>query len=150
MRRDVAHLGIRANRPAGISHTLADLDLADAFANRLDHTGAFQANARGQGQRIEAGAVIGIDVVEADGVVAYRRFAGSRGGQIDRFPAQNLGAAGLMNADGVGHRSLLAFLLSRLRGYHPATLPSTSRRALRQAPQTPESRAQAMPSHSCR
>ena len=150
MRRDVAHLGIGANRPAGIGHAVADLDLGDALTDRLDHPGAFQADARGQGQRIEAGTVIGIDVVEADGVVAHRRFAGGRGGQVDCFPAQNLGAAGLVNTDGVGHRSLLAFLLSRLRGYHPAPLPSTLRRAFRQAPQTPESRAQAMPSHSCR
>ena len=52
---------------------------------------------------VEAGAEIDVDVVQADRLVADQRLAGLRLRQGHLLPHQFLGAAGLMDADGVVH-----------------------------------------------
>ena len=64
------HLGVGAGRPAGVGHAVARLDVRDARADRLDDPGAFAAQAARQRQRVEAGAVVGVDEVDPDGGVA--------------------------------------------------------------------------------
>jgi hypothetical protein len=107
MRRNIADFGIGADRAAGIRDAVTHLDFADALAHRLDHARAFNANPRRQRQRVKTGAVIGVDEIEADRMVAHCGFTRSRGRHNDRLPAQHLGAAGLVNANGVGHGGLL-------------------------------------------
>jgi hypothetical protein len=92
--RDVAHFGIGADRAAGIGDAVADLEVRDRAAHRLDHAGAFEADAGRHGQRIGAGAVVDVDVIEADGVVAHARLVGRRVADADFFPAQDFGTAG--------------------------------------------------------
>jgi hypothetical protein len=70
------------------------LTFAHALADRLDNAGPFEADAAGQGQRVEAGPVIGVDEIEADRRMADRRLPGSRGRNIDSFPAQDFGTTG--------------------------------------------------------
>lgn len=106
--RHVAHFGVGAERAAGIGDAVAHRDIGHALADRLHHARALQADTRRQADRIQAGPVVGIDVVETDRVVAHARLARSRSGQIHRLPLQDFGTAGLMEADGVAHAGLLA------------------------------------------
>src|SRR5207253_3130605 len=54
-------------------------------------------------QGVEAGAVVGVDEVHADGGVADAGLAGAGLPGLDRLPFQDLGPAGLVEADGVRH-----------------------------------------------
>ena len=102
-------LGIGADRRCRIGDAVAGLDLADAFAHRLDDAGALHADHRGQpGERVEAAAVVGVDVVEAHGGLAHQRLAGARGADLDILPDQDLRASGLMDLDRFGYRCLRA------------------------------------------
>src|SRR5688572_15389094 len=47
--------------------------------------------------------MIDVDEVEARGVLADPDLAGAGIADLDLFPLQNLGAAGLMDSDGAGH-----------------------------------------------
>jgi hypothetical protein len=48
----------------------------DAFAHGFDHAGGLHADGGGQVQRVQARAVVHVDEVQADGVVADADFAG--------------------------------------------------------------------------
>ena len=101
--RDQAHLGVGADRPAGIRDAIAGLEILHLGADRLHHPRPFQADAGGQRQRIGAGTVVDVDKVQADGVMAHARLVRARIADGDLFPFQYFGAAGLVEADGVGH-----------------------------------------------
>jgi hypothetical protein len=101
--RNVAHLCIGADRAAGIGDAVADLQFGNRAADGFDHPGALKANAGGHRQRIGTGAMVDVDVVEADGVVAHARLVRRRVANADFFPAQDFGAAGGVKADGVAH-----------------------------------------------
>jgi hypothetical protein len=53
--------------------------------------------------------MVSINKIKADRSMANRRFTGARRWQIDRFPRQNLGTAGLVNSDRLGHNRSLIF-----------------------------------------
>jgi len=101
--------GTLTRRCAGINRAsakdpVANRDLGDTLADRLDRAGAFQTDHGGQArQGIEAGALVDVDVVQADGRLRDPRLAGTGIADIDLFPFHFLGAAGLVDADGVGH-----------------------------------------------
>jgi hypothetical protein len=59
--RHHAQLAVGAVRPAGIGHAVARLHVGHALADRLDHAGAFLAQAGGQRHRVQAGAEIDVD-----------------------------------------------------------------------------------------
>jgi hypothetical protein len=98
---------VGTHRAAGIGDAVAGLELGDAFANGLDDAGAFEADAGWQRQRVEPGAVIGIDEVEADRGMAHANLPRARFAQVDILPAQYLGPAGRVKTDRLYHRSCL-------------------------------------------
>jgi hypothetical protein len=75
-----------------------------AVAHRFDDTGAFHAQAQRQRVLVQAGALVDVDEVQADGVVADADLAraGLAHGQVDELHL--LGAAVLADLDGLGHR----------------------------------------------
>jgi hypothetical protein len=52
---------------------------------------------------VEAGALIDVDEVHADGVLLQLDLAGARRPDVDRFIGQSLGSAVLVNSDGICH-----------------------------------------------
>ena len=50
--------------------------------------------------------MIDVDEVEAGGLLAKADLAGAGIADLDRFPLQRLGSAGLMDSDCVGHGAL--------------------------------------------
>ncbi|MNZ35112.1 hypothetical protein D3C78_525020 [compost metagenome] len=66
------NLAVSAQRAAAISHAIADLEPGHFAADRVDHARAFRTQTRWQGRwRVEAAAVIGVDEVQADGLVGH-------------------------------------------------------------------------------
>ena len=96
-------LGIGAERPAGIGDAVAGLEAADAGPDLLDDAGALAAEAARQRHRVEAAALIGVDVVEADRGVPEPHLAGAGLADLDLLPVQHLGAAGLLETDRLHH-----------------------------------------------
>ncbi len=75
------------------------------LADRFDLAGGFHADGRRQRrQGIEAGAVVDVDEVQADGLLRQADLAGGGRADLDGFPGQDLGAAGLVDADRVRHQ----------------------------------------------
>ena len=71
----------------GSSRPVADRQAVDALAQFLDHAGALHAERDRQLERIEAAALIGVEVVEADGAVFDAYLAGSGRADLDVLPA---------------------------------------------------------------
>ena len=94
---------------------LLDREDADAFAQFLDHAGALHAESKRQRQRVEAAALVGVDVVEAHGAVFDADLARSRRADLDIFPAHNFRAAVFVDLDGFGHEASFPFKSSMLR-----------------------------------
>ena len=74
-------------------------DADHALTQEFDHARRFSANASRQCQRIEAGAVVGVDKIQADGRLPDGYLARRWPRQFHGFPAQDLGAAEAVNAD---------------------------------------------------
>ena len=83
-------LGVRAERAVAVGDAVAHLELGHARADGLDHARALDAEARRQRHRIEAGAMVGVDVVEADRVVARRGPRPGRARRRRRLPTAGL------------------------------------------------------------
>jgi hypothetical protein len=81
--------------------------MLDARPDALDDPGAFDPGRERQRLRIEAGAVIDVDEVEPDRVLAESDLAGAGLADLDRLPLQDLGAARLMDSDRVGQQPVL-------------------------------------------
>src|SRR5450830_1539914 len=99
----IAHFGVGAIGAARVGHAVAHLHFRHAFSHRFHHAGAFHAGARRQGLGILAGSEIHVDVVDADGVLAHRRFAGAGRAHFDVDILQHFGTAGAVDADGFAH-----------------------------------------------
>ena len=85
-----------------IADPVSDLYIGYAFAHGLDQTSAFAARREGKLRRIEAGAIIGVDEVEADGRLAHQSLAGAWLFRLERFLLQDVGSASFMDADCIG------------------------------------------------
>ena len=85
--------------PLDMDTVIAGAILADGF----DHTRPFHTEPGGQRQRIEAVAMIGVDVIEADCRVTHAGFARPRFADHNLLPVHDFRAAGLMNSNGKGH-----------------------------------------------
>ena len=92
---------------------VARLELGHARADRQHVAGRFIAERERQRRRIEAGAEIGVDEVEADGAVADQDLARPRRRQGDLLELQNLGPTGLVHADCFRHGDLLMSMAQR-------------------------------------
>ena len=96
------HFAIAARWLAGIGRAVAHLEVAHALAHRLDHTGGFHAQLHREVHRIEAAALVDINVVEAHRMVADTHLAGAGLAHGDLHQLQLLGAAVLGDVDGAG------------------------------------------------
>src|SRR6516225_2826951 len=94
-------VSIGAYRPAGIGDAVARVEPGDTRPNLLDDTGRLGAEPARQGQRIETAALVGIDIIQPDRVVAEPHLAVPRLADRDFLPCQNFGAAGLLKTDRV-------------------------------------------------
>ena len=81
--------------------------MSDIRPHSVDHTGRFQADPGRQGQRVKAGAMIGVDEIHADGCVPNAYFPGARIRQVDLNHLKNRRVPELGNANGLGHGSVL-------------------------------------------
>ncbi len=85
---------------AGIGGTVADLQVGHACTDCLDHAGALAAQGQRHGHRIQARALVGVDEVEADRVMAEADFARAGLADLGLDKLHLLGAAMLGDADG--------------------------------------------------
>ena len=102
---NVARFGVSPQRPARVGDPVARGEFGDALAHRLDDAGSLLAEAGRQRHRVEPGAMIGVDEIDADRQVADLHLAGSRRGQAGLDPLQDVGAADAVKADETGHAS---------------------------------------------
>ena len=106
--RQCVVLAIGTQRAGGIGDPVAGLQVLHALAHRVNHAGTLGAQAGRQARRlVEAAAEIGVDEVQADGVIAHPYLARSRRAErhIDLF--QDFGTAVLAELDALGHVWLL-------------------------------------------
>jgi hypothetical protein len=104
-------LGVGAGWHARIGHPVTDRDLGHAVANRLDDAATLHAeHMRQLGQRVETGAVVDIDEVQADRGVTQAYLALARSTNLDLLPEHLLGPAGLVDTDRVSHLILLTMV----------------------------------------
>ncbi len=116
---DQAFFRIGAQRRGRVGDAVADLEIADTGADGDDDACCLHADHQRRLDRIKAGAVVDVDVVEADGALlqAHLALAGIADLDVDIF--QDFGSAGLFDADGFYHALLVPFPLSRLLGVSP-------------------------------
>jgi hypothetical protein len=91
----------------------------DALAHRFDDAGAFHAQLQRHRQLVQAGALVDVDEVQADGLVADADLAGAGLADLDVDDLHLLGAAML-----VGSGRLCSWIRSPravLVEWHPAT-----------------------------
>ena len=115
-RRHDAPLAVAARLGAGgVGDAIADLQVRDARADRLDHAGALAAEDERHAHRIQARALVGVDEVGADRVMADADLARAGLADLEIDELQLFGAAGLGDADGAavvgGHGDLLLWVL---------------------------------------
>ena len=93
-------------RAEQVADAIADLDVGYALADRLDHADGIRAEPVGQRHRVAAGAEVDVDEVHGDEGVAHARLAGPGLADVDSFELEDLGTAGLIQANGSGHLNL--------------------------------------------
>ena len=102
--RHDARLRIGAERAADVSDPVAHLHVAHARSDFLDDARGLGAEAAWhRWRRIEPAPEIGLDVVEAHRGVADARLARAGLADLHLVPLQDFGAAGLVEANGMGH-----------------------------------------------
>src|SRR5690606_31926729 len=108
LRRQYMMLSVGAQRAGGVGDAITDLPLIDALPQRLNHAGAFGSQPRRQARwRIEAAAEIGVDEVQADGMVAHADLAGCGSGNLGLDLFENLGTTVLAELNALRHGKLL-------------------------------------------
>ncbi len=105
--RHHAQVGVGAVGPAGVRDAVARLHVGHALAHRLDHARAFLAQAAGQRLRIQAGAKVHVDEVQADRVLAQQDLARPGRAHVDIDIFHHLGAAIGGDADCFGVHAVL-------------------------------------------
>ncbi len=96
--------GIGAQRTGGVGDAVAGLEAGDRAAHRLHHPGTLGAQARGQRwRRIETATVVGLDEVEADGVVTHPYLVGAGSGGFEIHEFEYFGTTGAAELDALDH-----------------------------------------------
>ena len=97
---------------ASVGATVADLELGHAGADRHHLAGTLVARNERHRHLVEARALIGIDVVDAHRMLLQPHLPRPRLADLHALPLHHLGAAVLMDADGVDHdrHSLLGWV----------------------------------------
>jgi hypothetical protein len=106
--RNQPHVGIRALGAEQVADPVAGTDVGDAVADRLDDADGIAAEPVGQRQRIAAGAKVDVDEVDRHVAVAHARLARARCADLDGLQLEHLGAAGLVETNGLGHGVILS------------------------------------------
>ena len=78
LRRHHTQLAVAAGRLGGVGHAVAHFQVAHACAHGLHHAGGFHTQLQRQRQLVKAGALVDVDKVQADGMVAYAHLALTR------------------------------------------------------------------------
>ncbi len=103
VRRNIPLRGIAAEIEI-IGDAIAGMKIGHPRANRQDLAGRLIAGDEGQSRRlVKAVAVIHIDKIQADGMLADADLAGTRRGHIHRLIDQGFRAPYLVHAHGLGH-----------------------------------------------
>src|SRR3954454_4363754 len=100
---DQPSFGVRAKRCSAISDAVANFQVGDTSTDFFHHARSFSSKTTRQLCRIEAGAKIDVDKVQADRGMAYTHLARTRLANADILPHQNFRAAGFMETDGMRH-----------------------------------------------
>jgi hypothetical protein len=103
------HIGLGiAAEAAGIGGPSPALKRVTPSPTGVHHARGLAARDRRQFHGIEAGAVVGVDEVDPDRLVADADLAGGRRRRVDLHPLQDLGAAGLGELDRAHQESVLS------------------------------------------
>ena len=100
---DQQRFGITADR-SGVRDPVARLQARHIRADGFDDAGTFGSGRERQRLRIKPGPVVYVDIVQPDRLVPHQRLARLGIGQRHLLPHHLLGAAVLMDANGVVHR----------------------------------------------
>lgn len=95
--------GVGANGAGAIGHPLPQAQPLDTGAKLGNRTRSLQSNATGQDDGIKATAMIGINIVDANGGLGDQNLARTRGRFGDLSEHHDLGTTGLRHADGGNH-----------------------------------------------
>src|SRR5262249_35925892 len=105
--------GARVGRPppllritadgARVGTPVADLEVGHPGPDGDDLAGPLRSRHERQRHLVEAGALIDVDEIDADGVLLEPHLAGTRCGHLHAFPLHHLRAACLVDADRVDH-----------------------------------------------
>ena len=110
LRRHDAHFAVTARRLAGVGGAVARLQVRDAFADGFDDARRFHAKLQRHGHRVEAAALVNIDEVQPNGLVADADLAGAGFTHLHLHQLEFFGAAVLVDADGLrvdgGHQGV--------------------------------------------
>ena len=98
-----ARFAVRTRGIERVRDAVADLDLTDARPDGFDDARSLAAEHSGQRDRIQAGALVGIDEVQPDRGVPDPHLAGTGIGDLDGVPAQNFRPAVRMNSNRMCH-----------------------------------------------
>ncbi|MOA14114.1 hypothetical protein D3C78_1341980 [compost metagenome] len=97
-------VAVGPQRAAAICHAVTDLEARHVTAHRIDHASTFCAKARWQGRRsIEPATEVGVDEVQADGLVADTHLLRARFGRLIIHILKHFGAAVGAELDTFGH-----------------------------------------------
>ena len=98
VRGDESRLRVGAEGRGAVSHAHSGLEVADAGPHRLDQAGRFRAGSERVRRRlVEPGAIVDVDVIEANRRVADAGLARARLADGHVLPAQDLRTTGLVH-----------------------------------------------------
>ena len=102
-----AHLAITARWLAGIGCAVAHFQVRHALAHGFDHARGLHAQLQGHGQSVQTAALVDVNKVQANGLVADTDLAGAgfAHGDINQF--HDFGTPVLVNLYGKAHGILL-------------------------------------------
>ena len=101
--RDKPRLGIGADHRS-VRDPVPGSQMRHAVTDHIDGSRRLHARNERQRQRVKPGAVIDIDEVQSHCGLLQPDLAGTGSTNLDPFPLQHFGAAGLMDSDRAGHR----------------------------------------------
>src|SRR5690606_31723280 len=87
----------------GIGDAVALAQPRHALADRLDNARGLVADDAGQLHRVEAAALIGIDVIDGDRGLPHAYLTRTGGADLDVLPAQHFGSTALVDTDRLDH-----------------------------------------------
>ena len=102
-----AHFAVATGRLAGIGSAVAHLEVRHALAHGFDHARAFHAQFERHGQLVQAAALVHVNEVQADGLVADTDLTGAGFAHGDIHQFHNFGTTVLVNLDCKAHGNLL-------------------------------------------